>query len=129
MRKIGNCEYPYYMKIKINNMNISLRNGDWSFIPTTEKLEGELQKHNGEYTFAEGEATGHFHKVIVRNKENMIFTKLANGGYMVELKEEGIVTHPEHSMKSDLVVAPGRYILKQRREKDWFQLVTRKVVD
>jgi hypothetical protein len=108
---------------------ISLRNGDWSFIPTNEKIIGETIKHDGTFTFAEGEATGHFHKLMVKNKDDMTFKKMPDGSYLVVLKSEGIATHPEHSLKRHLTIPPGTYKLTQRREKDWFQLITRKVLD
>lgn len=109
--------------------NISLRNGDWSFIPTDEKIIGENIEHDGSYVFAEGEATGHFHKMIVENKDDMTLTKMSDGSYLVTFKKEGRVTHPEHSMKNDLLVPIGTYKLVQRKEKDWFSLTIRKVVD
>lgn len=108
---------------------ISLRQGDWSFIQTDEKITGKKLEHNGEFVFAEGEATNHFHAIKVKNKEDMILTKMSDGSYLVTLKSKGIATHPEHSLKVDLEIPAGTYRLKQRREKDWFQLVTRKVID
>lgn len=106
-----------------------LRNGDWHFVPVKEKLTGKAQKHKGSYIFAVGEATNHNHVIEVPNVEDMKIYKLADGSYMVDLRAEAKVTHPEHSLKKDLYVAPGRYKLVQRREKDWFQLVTRRVID
>ena len=114
---------------------IGLRHGDWSFNVISEKEykklseRGNVQKHKGEFTFAEGEATGHFHTVKVKEKEAMEFIKMPNGSYLVKMDTEGIATHPEHSMRGDLVVPPAYYHLKQRREKDWFSLETRKVID
>lgn len=108
--------------------NIPLRNGDWTFIPIKAKVKNPI-KHNGSYVFAEGEATGHLHKITVKEKEDMVLTKLPDGSYLVEFKSEATVTHPEHSVKNDLVIAPGTYKLIQRREKDWFSLATRKVID
>lgn len=107
---------------------ISLRNGDWSFIPVEEVVTNTI-KHNGSFTFAEGEATGHFHTMTVNKPEDMLLSKQADGSYLVTFKSEARVTHPEHSLKNDLIIPIGTYKLVQRREKDWFQLVTRKVVD
>lgn len=116
--------------IKIKTMkNISLRNGDWTFTPVNQKIEGETIKHDGSFVFAEGEATGHFHKIIVKEKEDMVLSKMPDGSYLVTFKSEATVTHPEHSMKKDLLVPAGTYKLYQRREKDWFSLTTRKVID
>lgn len=112
-----------------------LRNGDWSFKKIDESDYNKLskglspEKHDGIYTFAEGEATGHLHQTKVKNKENMTFIKMPDGSYLVKLEEEGLVTHPEHSLKVDIKVPPATYRLYKRREKDWFSLATRKVVD
>ncbi len=110
-------------------MNKIYRNGDWTFVPTKGELKGELQCHKGSYVFAEGEATGHLHTINVGRVEDMVLTKLPDGSYMVRFSSEATVTHPEHSMKSDLKVPAGTYMLIQRREKDWFTLSTRKVID
>lgn len=105
------------------------RNGDWTFVPTNEELKGEVIKNKKDFTFAEGEATNHFHTIHVPKADDMILTKLSDGSYMVQFNKEARVTHPEHSIKKDLIVPIGTYKLVQRREKDWFQLITRKVID
>jgi hypothetical protein len=108
----------------------TLRHGDWTFHPTNEKVTGEKVKlTTNEYTFAEGEATGHFHTLHADRLEDMDFYRQSDGSYMVVLKKDGYATHPEHSMKTDLVIPAGTYHLKQRREKDWFSLTVRKVID
>lgn len=110
-------------------MSKTYRNGDWTFVPTDKKMEGETQKHNGKFIFAEGEATGHLHTIEVPKVDDMVLTKLTDGSYMVSIKTDAVVAHPEHSIKNDLVVPAGTYMLVQRREKDWFSLATRKIVD
>lgn len=111
------------------------RNGDWSIQKIDQEFikkhsdKGEKINHNGEYIFAEGEATGHFHKCLVKEKDKMEFIKMPDGSYLVSLREEGVVTHPEHSEKVDLVLPVGDYIFYKRREKDWISLATRKVID
>lgn len=105
------------------------RNGDWHLVPINEEMTGEMQKHKGSFVFAEGETTGHYHTITVSNVDDMVLTKLPDGSYMVNLKSEATLTHPEHSLKNDLKVPVGTYKLIQRREKDWFQLSTRKVID
>lgn len=106
----------------------TLRHGDWTFTPTKKKVKG-TEKHKGSYTWAEGEATGHFHTLKVKEPQDMVWHKMPDGSYLVELKSEGIATHPEHSNVTDLIVPAGTYHLKQRREKDWFSLETRRVID
>lgn len=110
-------------------MKITLRNGDWSFTPTTEKVEGEIIKHSNEFVFAEGEATGHLHTIVVPHPDDLTIVKTESGDYLLTLKSEARITHPEHSMKTDLRVAPGTYRLHQRREMDWLQMTVRKVID
>jgi len=105
------------------------RNGDWIFVETNEDMTGKELKHNGSYVFAEGEATGHLHTICVPNIEDMTITKLPDGSYMVDIRKQANVTHPEHSLKKDITLSPRRYKLIQKREKDWFQLATRKVLD
>ena len=105
------------------------RNGDWTFIEVSEKLEGKELKHNGSFVFAEGEATGHFHTIVAPKKKDLRIVKTPNGDYMFVLESEARITHPEHSMKVDIVLPPGTYRLQQRREKDWMSMVTRKVID
>lgn len=108
----------------------SLRHGDWTFVPTTKKMKGEkIELTKPEFTFGEGEATGHFHTLHTQNLEDMEWYRCSDGGYIVTLKKDGFATHPEHSMKLDLVVPAGTYKVYQRREKDWFSLSTRRVID
>lgn len=108
----------------------SLRHGDWSFFPTNKKMTGaKIKLTKNEYTFAEGEATNHFHTLHVPSVDDMEWTKLDDCSYMVTLHKDGYATHPEHSMKTDLVVPAGTYIVRQRREKDWFSLSVRRVID
>lgn len=105
------------------------RHGDWHLVPTSEDLKGELVKNKKDFVFAKGEATNHFHTIHVPKAEDMVVYKLPDGSYMVDLRVTAKLTHPEHSLKNDLFVLPGRYKLTQRREKDWFTLATRKVID
>ena len=105
------------------------RNGDWTFVQIEQTNITNPLKHNGTFTFAEGEATGHFHRIVADKPEDLVIEKTATGDYVFVLKSKARVTHPEHSMKTDLIIEPGTYKLMQRREKDWFQNVVRKVID
>lgn len=109
----------------------TLRHGDWSFAPIKEipKEAVRIEIKKNEFTFAEGEATGHFHTLHVPKMEDMEFFKMPDGSYAVKMSKDGYATHPEHSMKNDLLVPKGMYRLFQRREKDWFSLTTRRVID
>lgn len=101
--------------------------GDVSFAPYAGKIEGELFKHSGSVVLALGEQTGHKHVITVTNIENMEARKLSDGGWILTLKSEGIVTHEEHGT---IIVAPGTYRVGKERELDHFAgSVARKVVD
>ena len=101
------------------------RHGDISLQPC-EKVEGELLKHNGSFVLAEGETTGHKHVLTVPNLDDMEIYKLPDGGMIFRLKAESTLTHPEHKT---LTIPIGDYKMSNEREKDWFSLSVRKVVD
>lgn len=96
--------------------------GDIIFVPFGGEVKGEKQKHSGSFIVGYGEATGHHHKV---HCDDMRVLK-TEGGYILVLGTEGRVTHQEHK---DITLVPGTYVVKHEREKDWFSLSTRKVVD
>lgn len=105
------------------------RNGDWLIVKVEEEFKGKELKHNGSFIFATGEATNHHHVITVKKPQDMILTKMADGSYLVELKNEATITHPEHSLKVDIKIKKGTYKIFQKREKDWFSLSTRKILD
>lgn len=106
------------------------RHGDWSFVPFNGKIDGKKIEHNrADFTFGEGEATNHFHTLHAPTKDDMQFYRQEDGSWIVELKTEAYLTHPEHSMKVDMKVPAGTYRVFQRREKDWFSLSVRRVID
>lgn len=114
-------------------MNIK-RNGDWNLISIdsnefSKLTNGMKIETKDNYIFAEGEATNHFHAIKVKDRNNLQIVKLPNGAYVFEVKEDCVITHPEHSMKTDLEVKKGYYKLYKGREKDWFSLATRKLID
>ena len=96
--------------------------GDMVFVPFGGKINGKKEKHNGSFTVGYGEATGHHHDVL---SDNMQVIK-TEGGFVLILGSEGRVTHQEHK---DIVLPIGTYIVKHEREKDWFALSVRQVVD
>lgn len=106
------------------------RHGDWSFIPFEGKISGEKINHkSNDFTFGEGEASNHYHTATLSKIEDMQWYRQEDGPWLVEFKSEARLTHPEHSMKVDMIVPAGVYKVYQRKEKDWFQMVTRKVQD
>lgn len=104
------------------NNNNWFHQGDIVFVPFNGKVSGEKQNHPGSFIVGYGEATGHHHKV---HSDDMQVLK-TDKGYILVLGSEGRVTHQEHK---DIVLAPGTYAIEHEREKDWFGLVVRRVVD
>src|SRR4051812_26848599 len=104
----------------------TIRNGDVVF-HKTEKIEGEIIKHNGSFVLAEGETTGHKHVITVPSLDDMEVRKTADGGYILTLRTEAKVSHEEHK---ELTIAPGTYYVGKEREVDHFAgSITRQVID
>lgn len=99
--------------------------GDIPLYPHTGKVAGEKIKHDGTFVLALGEATGHHHRIEVVNPEDLEIVK-TEGGYILTLKSEATITHQEHL---PITLAPGKYRSGHEREKDWFALSVRRVVD
>lgn len=99
--------------------------GDISFIPTHE-TKGKAQKHNGSFTLALGEHTGHKHVITVADPNSMeIYQDGAT--YFITLKTEAQVKHNQHGT---ITLAPGVYKMGNEREIDWFaEGVERRVID
>jgi len=107
----------------------TLRHGDWNFKPVTQTKGKKVKATSNTFTFGEGEATNHFHRLHVPEVQDMEWTKAPDGGWYVTLHKDGYATHPEHSAKVDLVVPAGTYHVYQAKEKDWFSLAVRRVID
>lgn len=99
--------------------------GDIPLYPHKGLVEGSPLKHNGTFVLALGEATGHHHRIEVGDIADMQIVK-TEGGYILTLKKEATITHQEHL---PITLAPGVYRTGHEREKDWFSLATRRVVD
>lgn len=106
----------------------NIRHGDVDiFKITTKEVKGKVLKHKGSFTLAEGETTGHNHVITVPNMEDMEVRKTEDGGYILTLKTEGSLVHPEHK---ELIVPKGNYYVGKERELDHFAgSVERKVLD
>lgn len=101
--------------------------GDVPFHPYKGKIIGEFTKHNGSVVLALGEQTGHKHIISVPNVEDMTIYRLADGGWIVDLRGMATVTHEEHG---SITIAPGLYRVGKEREVDHFaDSVVRQVVD
>lgn len=99
--------------------------GDIPLYPFKGKLVGEKIEHTGSVVIALGEATGHHHKLSVIDPNDLEIVKVANG-YVFRLTSEGTLTHQEHL---PITLAPGVYRSGHEREKDWFVLSVRRVID
>jgi len=103
------------------------RNGDINFHEYSGKIEGEIIKHKGDFIVGYGEATGHHHRIKVKNPESLTIKKDIQGNYYFELLEDGVLTHEEHKT---IPIKKGVYRKTHEREVDHFnESVTRKVID
>lgn len=94
--------------------------------PMTGEVKGKEIKHKGSYILAYGETTGHKHNLTVERPEDMTVYEMEDGSIVVNLKALGTITHEEHLQ---IMVMPGTYRVGHEREKDWFSLATRQVID
>lgn len=101
------------------------RHGDVNLVPT-KKVKGELQTHDGSFILAWGEATGHNHTITVNDPTKMKVHKLKNGAWLLTLEDVGTLVHPEHK---PLEIPIGTYRVGGEREKDWFSMAVRRVID
>ena len=106
-------------------MKNNYRHGDIN-LHSIEKIDGEIIKHKGVFVIGEGETTGHRHLLTVENPKDLIIKKDSNGDFYFQLLSKGTLTHEEHKT---LEIMPGIYKRIQEREKDWFSLAVRKVID
>lgn len=101
------------------------RHGDIPVFKWKGSVKGEVVKHNGSVPIAFGETTGHKHLLSVSNPNDLTIVK-TTAGYIFTLKTEGKLSHEEHGT---LTLAAGTYRSAHQREKDWFSLATRRVID
>ena len=95
-----------------------LRHGDIN-LHKVNKIEGEIIKHNGSFVVAEGETTGHKHRLMVENKKDLVIRKDSKGNFYFELLADGELTHEEHKT---LIVPKGIYKEIREREVDHFKM-------
>lgn len=100
--------------------------GDVPFYPFSGSVEGKKMKHNGSVVLALGEKTGHKHVLTVMHPDALDVVEIPGGQFLVELREEAIVTHEEHL---PIKLAPGKYHIGKEREYDHFAHSARIVVD
>ena len=105
-------------------MNHQLQQGDVLLrridrLPTDVK---EVARKEGAIVLAEGEATGHAHRIL--DVDAMFFEK--DGKFYLKNDSAVIVKHEEHG---PITIEPGIWEVGQVREKDWLSGMVRRVVD
>ena len=102
-----------------------IRHGDVNLYEIDSLPKGlTLLKSSTEHILAEGETTGHMHRLKCVTKVDLYTDTLGNRYVVVNGK--ATVSHEEHKT---LEVKKGVYRIDKEREKDWFSLQTRKVID
>ncbi len=101
-----------------------IRQGDLLFVPISKLPENAIRIETS--IIAEGEATGHHHRLAVR--EDAELAALWDGSKMVKVGPNGVtVVHEEHG---PVTLAPNtNYAVHQGREYDYLAEATRYVVD
>ena len=82
----------------------------------------EVKRKNEAIVLAEGEATGHAHRIM--DIDAMFFEK--DGKFYLKNDKAVTLTHEEHK---PLVIEPGIWEVGQVKEKDWLSGMTRTVAD
>lgn len=100
--------------------------GDVTFHAVTSFPKGaKVLTHDGSFVLRLGETTGHKH-VITESAPNTMRIVEHNGKHYIELSAPATVTHEEHG---PIILSPGKYRVSHEREKDWFSLAIRQVID
>lgn len=103
----------------------TIRHGDIPFHKIEKLPEGLTKSFEGnEYIAAEGETTGHMHRVKCATKIE-VYTDAWGNRFMVAGKD-ATISHEEHGT---LTIPAGTYSIGKEREYDWFSNATRKVID
>src|SRR5690606_42018344 len=67
----------------------------------TLSLHDALPIYKGSFTFAEGEATNHFHTIVAEKPTDFDIVKTGDGSYILQVQADVKITHPEHSLRSE----------------------------
>lgn len=82
----------------------------------------KVERKNGAVVLAEGEHTGHAHRIF--DVDAMFFEK--DGKFYLKNEKPVTLTHEEHHQQ---MIEPGIWEVGQVREKDWLFGMTRTVAD
>lgn len=104
--------------------NMQLQQGDVLLWKVEKLPEGaaEVKRKNGAVVLAEGEHTGHAHRIM--DVDALFFEK--DGKFYLKNEKPVTLTHEEHR---PFTIDPGIWEVGQVREKDWLSGMVRKVVD
>lgn len=95
----------------------SYRHGDVVIKPTKDRIQGEKQKH---LVLAEGEATGHSHRVVEGKAELFKYNEKT---YLRVLSKIAKIDHEEHGLRT---LAKGDYeidIQQEWKEDGWAKVI------
>jgi len=110
------------------NKNEETRHGDISF-HRLDSIPANFNpvKHSGSFVLAEGEATGHHHKISVKEKNNdfQIF-KDEDNNYILKVNSPCQLTHQEHKT---IEFTKGIYFVKHETEYNPFTEELEKIKD
>lgn len=86
----------------------------------------EVSKKNGSIVLAEGESTGHSHRILMEENsvDAMFYEK--DGKFYLKNIHPVVVTHEEHK---PVTIEPGTWEVDRVREKDWLSGMVNRVVD
>lgn len=101
---------------------IKYRHGDVSLHLVTEDIDFGKAESTAEAVIAEGEATGHYHKLV---GDVMTMKGFDEKTYIKVLKPTKLI-HNEHHC---LTILPGTYRQEQEVEYDYYEKAIRKVRD
>ena len=101
-----------------------MRQGDVLIVPISALPEGESLTHDGTFTIALGEVTGHHHTLYAK-KGDMEVRKIGNTCF-VEMKVDVPLRHQEHK---EIVIPRGLWAFGFETERDPFLDSIRQVQD
>lgn len=101
--------------------------GDVIFLPAKsfkKKFLDKFQDKKKNLTLAEGETTGHAHRITKGKAE--IYTLMAGLMLLKVMSEQAVISHEEHE---DIVLPMGDWVVPIQQEVDHFEKTLRRVAD
>lgn len=103
------------MKVRNENMKNIFRQGDILFVEI-EKLPELHQKEVKEFVIAEGEISGHKHKLVIERPKTKVKISSGSDGYYLDISgDEASVVHEDHKT---ITLQPGKYHVYRQQEYD-----------